>query len=67
MSTVARWFIAGAPLHARYPCRCTLGRRCNTDSNHPAYRCPCYGRTDPQEAHCCGRAHPIATTQEPTP
>jgi hypothetical protein len=41
------WLITGVPVNEPYPCRCRRGRcRGPQDTDHPAYWCPCYGRTD---------------------
>lgn len=48
---VGTWAIAGTAVDRPYPCRCTLGRRCN-----PRF-CTCSGRVDLDHvpAHCCSR------------
>lgn len=46
------WAVAGTPITAPYPCRCSerpeWARECS-----PAW-CPCAGREDPPNAQCCG-------------
>lgn len=43
------WIIARTPTDRKYPCRCSLGRRCTS-------RCWCNGRVDIDglPGHCCG-------------
>lgn len=57
------WLIAKTPVDRPYPCRCWLGKRCRTTSDHAAYLCPCWGRTDLDHlpSHCCAKR---ATTRE---
>lgn len=64
-TTTGIWLIAGTWTHTRYPCRCDKKRRCRTSANdphgHPAYWCPCWGRTDVDDLPipCCAPNHPI--------
>lgn len=45
------WLIAKTLIDRPYPCRCTLGRRCDITRR----LCRCAGRTDLDDvpAHCC--------------
>jgi len=63
--TYGMWLIARTPVDRPYPCRCWLGKPCNTSHPHPAYRCPCWGRADTGRlpAHCCTHRHPLNAPQ----
>lgn len=54
-TTYRNWVIAGTPTWAAYPCKCWLGRRCQTEGDRP---CKCWGRRDGLDqmpAGCCAR------------
>ncbi len=58
ITPIGIWLMAGTPVNKPYPCRCWIGRRCNTTGAHRAYWCPCWRRHDDLDrmpAACCGR------------